>query len=56
MGEITIRQPHLDLLRHSSANITLIHYIKDVPEVTADGMAQVEQLFSELDSDEQEVQ
>ena len=44
------------LLRHSSANTTLIHYIKDVPEVTADGMAQVEQLFSELDSDEQEVQ
>ena len=44
------------LLRHSSANTTLIHYIKDVPEVTADGMAQAEQLFSELDSDEQEVQ
>jgi hypothetical protein len=44
------------LLRHSSANTTLIHYIKDVPEVTADGMAQVEQLFSELDSGEQEVQ
>jgi hypothetical protein len=44
------------LLRHSSANTTLIHYIKDVPEVTADGMAQVEQLFSELDSDEPEVQ
>jgi len=45
-----------ELLRHSSANTTLIHYIKDVPEVTADGMAQVEQLFSELDSGEQEVQ
>jgi hypothetical protein len=44
------------LLRHSSANTTLIHYIKDVPEVTADGMAQVEQPFSELDSGEQEVQ
>ena len=44
------------LLRHSCANTTLIHYIKDVPEVTADGMAQVEQLFSELDSGEQEVQ
>jgi hypothetical protein len=44
------------LLRHSSANTTLIHYIKDVSEVTADGMAQVEQLFSELDSGEQEVQ
>lgn len=37
------------LLRHSSVNTTLAHYIKDVPEVTANGMAQVEQLFSELD-------
>jgi integrase len=36
------------LLRHSSVNTTLAHYIKDVPEVTANGMAQVEQLFSEL--------
>jgi len=44
------------LLRHASANTTLIHYIKEVPEVTAKGMAQVEQLFSELDSDEQAVQ
>jgi hypothetical protein len=30
--------------------------IKEVPEVTAKGMAQVEQLFSELDADEQAVQ
>jgi hypothetical protein len=37
------------LLRHSSVNTTLAHYIKDVPEVTANGMAQVEQRFSELD-------
>jgi hypothetical protein len=37
------------LVRHSSVNTTLAHYIKDVPEVTANGMAQVEQLFSELD-------
>jgi hypothetical protein len=37
------------LLRHSSVNTTLAHYIKDVPEVTADGMARVEQLFSELE-------
>ena len=44
------------LLRHASANTTLIQYIKEVPEVTAKGMAQVEQLFSELDSDEQAVQ
>jgi hypothetical protein len=44
------------LLRHASANTTLIHYIKEVPEVTAKGMAQVEQLFSELDADEQAVQ
>jgi len=35
---------------------TLIHYIKEVPEVTAKGMAQVEQLFSELYSDGQTVQ
>jgi hypothetical protein len=38
------------LLRHSSVNTTLAHYIKDVPEVTANGMAQVEELFSELDA------
>ena len=44
------------LLRHSSVNTTLIHYIKEVPEVTANGMAQVEQLFSRLDSGEQAVQ
>ena len=44
------------LLRHASANTTLIHYIKEVPEETMKGMAQVEQLFSELDSDEQAVQ
>lgn len=40
------------LLRHSSVNTTLAHYIKDVPEVTANGMAQVEQLFSKLDEKE----
>ena len=44
------------LLRHSSVNTTLAHYIKDVPEVTANGMAQVEQLFSELDVAGQAVQ
>ena len=44
------------LLRHSSVNTTLTHYIKEVPEVTANGMAQVEQLFSKLDADEQVVQ
>jgi integrase len=38
------------LLRHSSVNTTLARYIKDVPEVTANGMAKVEQLFSELDA------
>ena len=37
------------LLRHSSVNTTLAHYIKDVPEVTASGMAQVELLFGEFD-------
>ena len=44
------------LLRHSSVNTTLAHYIKDVPEVTAKGMAQVEELFSELDAANQVVQ
>lgn len=44
------------LLRHSSVNTTLAHYIKDVPEVTANGMAQVEKLFSELDAANQVVQ
>jgi len=44
------------LLRHSSVNTTLVHYIKDVPEVTANGMAQVEQFFSELDVAGQAVQ
>jgi len=37
------------LLPHSSVNTTLAHYIKDVPEVTTNGMAQVEQLFGKLD-------
>ena len=44
------------LLRHSNVNTTLTHYIKDVPEVTANGMAQVEELFSELDAANQVVQ
>lgn len=44
------------LLRHSSVNTTLAHYIKDVPEVTANGMAQVEQLFTKLDVTGQAVQ
>lgn len=44
------------LLRHSSVNTTLAHYIKDVPEVTVNGMAQVEELFSELDAANRVVQ
>jgi integrase len=44
------------LLRHSSVNTTLAHYIKEVPEVTANGMAQVEQLFTKLDLTGQAVQ
>jgi integrase len=44
------------LLRHSSVITTQTHYIKDVPEVTANGMAQVEQLFDKLDAGEQVVQ
>jgi hypothetical protein len=37
------------LLRHSSVNTTLTHYIKDVPAVTEKAMSQVEQLFTQLD-------
>lgn len=37
------------LLRHSSVNTTLAHYIKDVPEVTKNAMNQVEQLFTQLE-------
>lgn len=44
------------LLRHSSVNTTLVHYIKDVPEVTANAMANVEQLFSGLNVAGQAVQ
>ena len=44
------------LLRHSSVNTTLAHDIKEVPEVTANGMAQVEQLFTKLDLTGQAVQ
>jgi hypothetical protein len=36
------------LLRHSSANTTLIHYIKDVPEVTADGLPQIKPALLQL--------
>ena len=44
------------LLRQSSVDTTLAHYIKEVPEVTANGMAKVEQLFSKLDLTGQAVQ
>jgi integrase len=37
------------LLRHSSVNTTLAHYIKDVPEVTKNAMNQVEALFTQLE-------
>jgi integrase len=37
------------LLRHSSVNTTLTHYIKDVPEVTENAMNQVELLFTQLE-------
>jgi integrase len=37
------------LLRHSSVNTTLTHYIKDVPEVTKNAMSQVEALFTRLE-------
>ena len=44
------------LLRHSSVITTQTHYIKDVPEVTANAMTQVEQLFDKLDAGEHVVQ
>lgn len=34
------------LLRHSSVNTTLTHYIKDVPAVTENAMTLVEELFN----------
>jgi hypothetical protein len=34
------------LLRHTSVNTTLTHYIKDVPEVTENAMNLVEELFA----------
>lgn len=34
------------LLRHTSVNTTLTHYIKDVPEVTENAMSLVEELFN----------
>jgi hypothetical protein len=39
------------LLRRSSVNTTLVHYIKDVPEVTANGLAwaHIEQIFGKVD-------
>jgi integrase len=37
------------LLRHSSVNTTLTHYIKDVPAVTENAMNQVELLFTQLE-------
>ena len=37
------------LLRAFRPQTTLLYYIKDVPEVTANGMARIEQLFSKLD-------
>ena len=33
------------LLRHTSVNTTLTHYIKDVPQVTENAMTLVEELF-----------
>jgi len=44
------------LLRHSSVITTQTHYIKDVPEVTANAMTQVEQLFDKLAAGEHVVQ
>lgn len=40
------------LLRHSSVNTTLTHYIKDVPEVTENAMGLVEELFKPVTTEE----
>lgn len=50
LTEIT-RDPNAakGLLRHTSISTTLNHYIKDMPQVTANGMAQVEELFGKLE-------
>jgi len=37
------------LLRHTSVNTTLTHYIKDVPQVTENAMNLVEELFKPVD-------
>jgi integrase len=50
LTEIT-RDPNAakGLLRHTSLSTTLSHYVKDMPKVTASGMAQVEELFGKLE-------
>jgi integrase len=50
LTEIT-RDPNAakGLLRHTSLSTTLTHYIKDMPKVTANGLAQVEELFGKLE-------
>ncbi len=40
------------LLRHSSVNTTLTHYIKDVSEVTENAMSLVEELFKPVTAKE----
>jgi len=39
------------LLRHSSVNTTLAHYIKDIPEVTQRAMDKVEALLADSSKD-----
>jgi integrase len=39
------------LLRHTSVNTTLTHYIKDVPQVTKNAMILVEELFKPVGSE-----
>ncbi len=39
------------LLRHTSVNTTLTHYINDAPQVTQNAMALVEELFKPVGSE-----
>jgi hypothetical protein len=40
------------LLRHTSVNTTLKHYIKDIPQVTENAMTLVEELFKQRSVDD----
>jgi hypothetical protein len=56
LGNCLDRSSEARAVSSAPTNTPLAHYIKDVLEVTANGMAQVEQLFDKLDAGEQVVQ